>query len=67
MNCIRAATIQANSNHIKSEVTTIATSDNKIAITTTKSNPSINNCTVVNRSIKKTTHFVYNRESHNDS
>jgi ribosomal protein L3 len=58
--------IREKSNHIRFEVTVIAINDNRVVVIRTKSNPSTNNCIVVNRSIRRATpHFVYNRESNN--
>lgn len=67
-NSIRVAIIRINLGHIRSKVIATVTSDNRIIVTRTKSNPSTNNCTVVNKGIiKTTTHFVYNRKSNSAS
>jgi hypothetical protein len=59
---IRIAKIRSKLDHIISIVTTIATHDNIVAITRTKINLSINNCTIINKGIiKATIDFVYNR------
>jgi len=64
---MRATIVGPNSVHIKSEVTTIATCDNKFAIIGIKCNPSINNCIVVNRNIRRAmTHFMYKIESNSN-
>jgi len=60
--------IEANSYHIKSTIITTATSDNIVVITRANNNPSINNCTIVNKGIIIVTiDFVYSRESNNAS
>jgi hypothetical protein len=67
-NCIKATIVRANLDHIKFEVIVIATSDNKVEVTRTKSNPSTNNCTIVNKSIRRTTtNYIYNKEFNNAS
>jgi hypothetical protein len=60
--------VGASSAHSRFEVTTIATCDNKAVVIRTKCNPSINNCIIVNKSIRKaTTDSIYNRKSNNVS
>jgi hypothetical protein len=67
-NCIKATIVRANLDHIKFEVIVIATSDNKVEVTRTKSNPSTNNHIIDNKGIKRViTYFVYNKESNNAS
>jgi len=59
--CIRVTTPITNLAH---NIFTIVTCDNKIVITRKKCNPSTNNCTFVNRSIKRVkTYSIYNRKS----
>jgi hypothetical protein len=66
-NCIKVAIVRSKLDHIRFAVITTITSDNKVTITKTN-NPSINNCTIVNRGIKRpTTNFVYNRKLDNSS
>jgi hypothetical protein len=49
--------------HIRSTVTKIATSDNKVVVTRANNNLSTNNYIVVNIGIKRViTDFVYNKE-----
>ncbi len=61
-NYIKTTTLRANLDHIKFEVIIVATSDNRVAVIRTKSNPSTNKCLIVNRNIIRiTTHFVNNR------
>jgi hypothetical protein len=44
------------------------TSDNKVIVIRKENNPIINNCTIINRGIKRATiDFVYNRESNSAS
>jgi hypothetical protein len=61
--CFRVTTTGASSAHSRFKITT-TTCDNKVAVTRTKCNPSINNYTVGNISIRRTTtDVVYNRKS----
>lgn len=64
---IRATTIRSKLDHIKSIITTITTSDNKVTITRVENNISTNNYTIVNRDIIKTKNFVFSKELHNAS
>jgi hypothetical protein len=64
---MRVTIIEANSTHMKFEITTIVTCDNRVVVIGTKCNPSINNCIIINRNIRRaTTHFIYNVELNND-
>jgi hypothetical protein len=56
-------TIGSKSDHIKSIVTIITTSDNKVAVIRGENNLSTKNYTIVNRGIiRATTNFVFNKE-----
>ncbi len=57
--CIKAVIGRSKSNHIRSKITTIATSDNKVEVTRAYNNLLINNCTIVNRGIKKKNTKLY--------
>ncbi len=59
---------RSKSNHIIFVIIAITTSDNKVALTRVDINPSTNNYTIINKSIRKAIiNYVYNRESNNAS
>jgi len=59
---------RSKSNHIIFVIIAITTSDNKVALTRVDINPSTNNYTIINKSIRKAIiDYVYNRESNNAS
>jgi hypothetical protein len=64
--CIKVAIARSKSNHIRLAVIVAATSVNIVVVTKAESNLSINNYTIVNKGIKRTTtDSVYNKESDN--
>ncbi len=63
---IRVATTGSKSDHIRSIVTVVVISENKVIVLRAENNLSTNNCTIINRDIKRiTTNSIYSTKSDN--